>query len=692
MSDLVAAPHATQKKLKAVLKVLEDTPAVQRGKRTKKLQGYAHLWRYALEDPEYRIVYEVDEQNKTVKLRMMGPRKDNEIYKRLGCSPDKGPTTIPIEMVPQADPEYIADNPEAAQSPSPQTPCKASNPLPPLNDQKLKDWNIDSAHWPAILHCATEDDLLNVNIPQHVRLRVIDCLWPSAVEQVVTQPTYEVQAGDDIDEVRDGNLTRLLLNLDDEQRKALDTTIGWPVLVKGGPGTGKSIVAIYKAASLIRNAQSELFPKPPRVLFTTYTNALINASRALMHSYLGDDARHIEMRTVSSVASRILSMHDMAPPFVMDRERQRIIDELFSTRQEAVAQLPLPARNREYLSAEFEWVIEGWALSSFDEYVAQERPGRVLGLTRPQRNAIWDLYVAFKQKVEDLGRITHEGAQAKALSLLQEMKSRPNQKSAPAVRLYDYVFVDEVQDLKPIGLRLCAAMAISSPNVYLTADMNQKLYGKGVSWISVADSLRFRRDSVRTLTRNYRSTDQLARASKDLLQGIDGLDGDTVSSDPVYSGPKPLFRHFQTKAERNAAIAEWIQANLKSLRLSRGCAAILCPTNACVEEMVVAMQELGLPSAPFKDDSSHLDRADVKVMTIHNSKGLEFPVVAIPDFRADAFAWLRRDPTDDATQLARTCYFVACTRAMKRLLVTRIGTGADALSRLMSPGNWDCGE
>ena len=76
-----------------------------------------------------------------------------------------------------------------------------------------------------------------------------------------------------------------------------------------------------------------------------------------------------------------------------------------------------------------------------------------------------------------------------ALHFVRE--SKHNKEDAWA---FDYVFVDEVQDLKPVGLRLCAALCRNESNLYLTADMNQKLYGRGISWGSVVETLRFRGD------------------------------------------------------------------------------------------------------------------------------------------------------------------------------------------------------
>jgi superfamily I DNA/RNA helicase len=108
-----------------------------------------------------------------------------------------------------------------------------------------------------------------------------------------------------------------------------------------------------------------------------------------------------------------------------------------------------------------------------------------------------------------------------------------------------------------------------------------------------------------------------------------------------------------------------------------------------VEEMLKSMNDLKLPSVRFRDDTKNLDKPAVKVMTVHSCKGLEFPVVVIPDFRADAFGWLERGDSQAAEETARRIYFVACTRAMKRLLVTRVGDGEDNLTKQLTADNWN---
>ena len=75
-------------------------------------------------------------------------------------------------------------------------------------------------------------------------------------------------------------------------------------------------------------------------------------------------------------------------------------------------------------------------------------------------------------------------------------------------RRWDYVLVDEAQDLPPVALALCVELCRKPSGVFLTADANQSLYNRGFRWGNVHDQLQVKGRS-RILRRNYRSTRQI---------------------------------------------------------------------------------------------------------------------------------------------------------------------------------------
>ena len=94
---------------------------------------------------------------------------------------------------------------------------------------------------------------------------------------------------------------------------------GGPTLVKGGPGTGKSTVALYRVRAMVEALKARAWPSP-RILFTTYTNALVTFSEQLLRSLLGDQAEFVDVRTADSIALAIVSQRMGAPRIASTQE------------------------------------------------------------------------------------------------------------------------------------------------------------------------------------------------------------------------------------------------------------------------------------------------------------------------------------------------------------------------------------
>jgi superfamily I DNA/RNA helicase len=69
----------------------------------------------------------------------------------------------------------------------------------------------------------------------------------------------------------EGELLGFLLKLNPEQEKFVTWALNasGPTLLKGGPGTGKSTVALYRVRALIETLKKSGVSQP-KILFTTY--------------------------------------------------------------------------------------------------------------------------------------------------------------------------------------------------------------------------------------------------------------------------------------------------------------------------------------------------------------------------------------------------------------------------------------
>lgn len=541
--------------------------------------------------------------------------------------------------------------------------------------------------------CRTEDELLGADVPPDLLELVIDNLYVN-LAKAVEEPLYEVQQVSDLLRYREGELLDFLLHLDEEQRKLADWRLVGPSLIRGGPGTGKSTVALYRVKALVErwSGNGSGTRAGPRILFTTYTNSLIRSSRQLLEQLLGPRAEAVEVDTADRVAMRILGACGERPTVLeLADARAAVREAIASVPPFADRRLGLARLRPDYWLEEFEWVIEGRGLSSAQEYLAVDRSGREVALRPEQRAAVWALYEAFLRRVQEHnpGAVTWGQVRRRALELV---------KTGQYAFRYDAVVVDEAQDLTPVALSLLAELSKDPSGLYLTADINQSLYARGVSWQQVSARLRLRGRSV-VLRRNYRLSESIARAASAFLRAawgaddgaIDGVDGpmaggplpssrrraladaEALVRECVHQGPPPVLMGYRTESEQYDRAAAYIRRACRMFQLGAGTVGVLAPTNAMAQKAAQELAARGIRAAYMQGREVDLRTGDVKVMTIHSAKGLEFPIVVVIGLEEGILPMIPGDATGDERreylQAQARLFFVAMTRAMRGLLV-----------------------
>jgi len=675
--DYASASKKVQKAYtKSVKKRLEEDPTNHNDSAIKKLDGWESIWRYRIAD-EYRLIYRTDIKDKTVTLMLLGHR--DKIYERLGHTDGKGPTYEIIsdedlghvlEKVPDEEQrkkaKLLADNIEKPGVPS----GDKDESLPiPLTEEKMNDLGISDKYHSDIQECKTAGDLLELgskDVPDEIIEKILNYFWPPKLKERLSKPIRMAEDENSFDNILSGkkSLEDFLLALDKTQKPFVnrfkqlkqEDLVG-PWLVKGGPGTGKSTVALYCIKELAKYTRPmPLYNnEPTRILFTTYTNALKNASAQLMnHLGINKNDVSITISNINQVAHMRLDENWKSRRVILadSKEGQQYLSNSISSTE--LGKKYFSMSDREFLMEEIEECIIGEDLSSFEVYRDHDRVGRGKALNPNQRKAIWEIYTDFNQ------------------TLLKKKKCLFTHHYQAASKVvngeYDFVFIDEAQDLKPVAIRLCTKLAKDTNHVFLTADLNQSIYGNGFSWKKVAEGLDFRGKAV-NLKMNYRSTKEIWNGILPILKGINGADEETLEEDTFRLGELPT----RMLTERNfeiEKIAEWITEALLTEKLSPSCAAILCPSNRECDLIAYKLPK-NLNAVAMKSREFNLDHPGVKVMTYHASKGLQFPVVAVTGLKDGTFprrATGGRDPKE-VEEKQRRVFFVACSRAMNRLLV-----------------------
>lgn len=694
LSDFVDLPKNLQKKVRHAIEDLREAPNKPRGNTIKKLSGLDLLWRYRIGD--YRLIYSVG--GNSVQLLAIGPRKD--VYPRFerktirvgGIRPDEVQTNIPqVENVSQEKTSWQ----EHQEWFRPKN--QRGEPLPrKLTPTQLSKWLVPEEYHLTLIRCRTDEDLLGADVPEAVLGRIMDILYPPDVEQIAHRPGFVLVNPEDLERYVEGTLRSFLLHLDDKQRRYVDWALRGPTLVKGGPGSGKSTIALYRVRSVLEHARAT-GNREPSILFTTYTNPLITFSEALLRQLFGLSAGEklpgaIKVTTVDKVIYRIVkssglkfnlakdehrldALHyaraSIKPTKMGDMEQLRITESIYNLRDD-------------YLLEEFEWIIEGQNCQTEDDYLAANRAGRGVPFNRKTRRAVWKLYQIYRDyltKEQEIPIITWGMLRQFALQLVQ---------GGQFAKKWDYVIVDEAQDLTPAALAVCVEVCRDPAGVFLTADANQSLYNRGFSWSNVHEQLQLK-GRTRILRRNYRSTRDLAEAARDVLAPTD-LDAEAAAQEFIHSGPSPAVYGADGAADQARWLAQQIYLAAKDLHLPLNAAAVLVPSNSLGPNMARWLTENGLSAKFMKSTAVNLEERVVKVMTLHSAKGLEFPIVAVAHVEVDRLP--KETPATDRQEVEehlcaqRRLLYVGCTRAMRYLFVTYDRSLPSPFIRDLSEDRW----
>lgn len=518
-----------------------------------------------------------------------------------------------------------------------------------------------------------------------------------ALNHPASRMQFVVVTGEDREELRamiEGDFARWRTFLHPEQR-AMAYRPKWngSARLAGGAGTGKTVVAIRRAAYLARSSSR------PRVLLTTYNRTLAAHLEADLAQLAGPgvvaragaaESGAVRVAGVDSVARSIVSKVDGRVPKVMTRQEENRAWE--QTVQElpdvTVAELDLFTPG--FLAAEYRDVILAQEIADRQVYLKAPRKGRGVRLNWLQRSRVWDAVETFRRRLDC--RATYTDLVARAARLLADPVSRAKADT------YDSVIVDEGQDLHATHWLMLRRLVTEGPNdLLICEDSHQRIYGERLTLGQFGIKIVGR---SRKLTLNYRTTRQNLRYALGLLDGqVADLDGEqeTVAGyRSLLSGAEPEAHGFAGVGQESAFIAETVQAwraDLETaLRDRHGddvdkagltpdltVLAVLARTNSQCDEVARVLRQAGVPVDVLTKDSD-VAGSGVRVATMHRAKGMEFArvVVARLDDESAPLRWaLEQSPAgdrEDLIQRERLLLYVAATRARDNLVLTWSGT------------------
>lgn len=242
---------------------------------------------------------------------------------------------------------------------------------------------------------------------------------------------------------------------------------------------------------------------------------------------------------------------------------------------------------------------------------------------------------------------------------------------------YQAILIDEGHDFQPEWLKLVTQMVDPATNsLLLLYDDAQSIYERQRTRQFSFKSVGIQAQGRTTVLKiNYRNSRQILQTASliaaDLLKD-DARDDDGIPLlHPIScgrDGHAPLVIRLPSLRDEAVKIAELLEAAHQEGR-AWGEMAIICRHHPVMDACAAALRQRRLPHQVRRATGSFDPGADtIKVLTMHASKGLEFPVVALP-----GVGRMPETGSNDADE-ARL-FYVAATRATHTLYITLSGNG-----------------
>jgi superfamily I DNA/RNA helicase/mRNA-degrading endonuclease RelE of RelBE toxin-antitoxin system len=514
--------------------------------------------------------------------------------------------------------------------------------------------------------------------PQTVRW-LMELLSDPALETVVFDPGRLLYRAtlDQLEGYCGGSIRQLMLNLTPDQQQYVDQARPGITVLKGVAGSGKTTVGVYRAINRAMEGR--------RVALLTYNRTLAAVTRSLVESLIGPLPDNLTVTNIDRWIAGLLEERGVAVPKVLsDAECLPLLEQALAEVRQTGTEAVLEQRAT-FFRDEVARVIKGAGLREERQYLQVERHGRKSALGPDQRRAVWRVYEAYQRKLAEAGACDWRDP---ALLAYEELSLRP------LAEPYDDVVIDEGQDLTPVQLRIAQRLVRggggdpSARSFLLLGDAAQTIYSRGFAWRQAGIAAQGR---TFTLRRNHRNTRQIAEAAAELLAHNELLKAGPDFVAPEWTernGARPIILECDTADRELRAVRERLLDLVGDQRFRVSDFAVICPTGDLCEKVRNDLLAAGLPSAFHRDEEFDVLEEQVKVLTIHSAKGLEFPVVFLVGLREGILPHrppLRLESEERTLELERqrTLLYVGITRAAEALyLVTTSGARSDFLKEL----------
>ena len=456
------------------------------------------------------------------------------------------------------------------------------------------------------------------------------------------------------------------LFLHPSQREYVERDYDGPTRIAGVAGTGKTVVALHRAAHLARKNPDA------NILLTSILYPLIDDLSKRMDLLVGHDPdvrQRITIRSLRDVGTDLyqkvfgeLNIIKQADESKINSVDTIVTSNKISAMLEAIAPDNVPMK---LLRPEWYEVVDAWQVRSLGAYRNAPRLGKMTQLTEQHYQDFWSIFEQLRAQLKEQGFIT-----------TAEMFGRLTDHFCKEKSPFDFIIADEAQDISVPQMRLLAVLGARRPNgLFFCGDLGQRIYQRPFSWKECGVDIV---DRLHILHKNYRTSQkiqtQTARLLPPTLTDVDGHSETREGNLSAFNGPQPTIQTFDDEQQENDFITQWLKQRIKD--------------GVAPNEMAIFVRYTEILERAAKISTAV--NSDISCDVMQRAKGLEFRsavVMACDDGIIPSQKRLERYSGDlgvgEIYHTERQLLYVAATRAREHLLITGVKPASEFLNDLI---------
>lgn len=384
-----------------------------------------------------------------------------------------------------------------------------------------------------------------------------------------------------------------------KQNRLIKRSYNGPVLIEGGPGTGKTLVGMYRALELSKTIYPATEGK--KILFLTYLKNLVsNIKNDIELIFKNENIKNnVEVNGISLFLLNIAKTKEKNLRYTFDLDKD-VEDTAKYFKIE-----------KEILDRHYREALLRRRISEFEEYKEFCLNLEIIETPEYIENT-WSALRYLKEKRKNKYDTDEVCSLILGMVLSQEIET-----------YYDSIIVDETQDLSSLQIEVLTKLVKNSKNnLFFLSDPYQKIYNNQ-DYNDLFSFSFYKRKEI--LNINYRTTEQIKNFADDFFQEDNEFIKNFKLENLISGNAVRLTK--VTKSDYVEKATEKIRKLQNNFKNKEIC--VITNKKSEIEQIVNKCKKININITRLGDQDTIIDEDAISITTYHGSKGLEFRAVVL---------------------------------------------------------------